>query len=131
LFDIISISVLILTDDKAHKFLPTLEDYMITPAGKPGWTITFYNHDRNGDPVPQPISSFDIPDTKVRLNDFLPKGLTEGWTTRHKGFLIASKERGLEFEIGLAVAGKARVWVDGKMVIELWEEQEPGEFYYG
>lgn len=37
----------------------------------------------------------------------------------------------MEFEIGLAVAGKARVWVAGTMVIELWEDQEPGEFYYG
>jgi beta-glucosidase len=128
----------------AHKFLPTLEDILTTPTSKPGWTITFYNHD----PVthtPQfedkegkslAVDSFDIPDTKVRLNDFLPGGLTEGWTSVLRGFLTLREDAGeegeeVEFEIGLAVAGKAKVWIDKKLIIELWEEQEPGEFYYG
>ena len=93
--------------------------------------MTFYNHDSAGRTLPQPVSSFDIPDTKVRLNDVLPEGLTEYWTTRHLGYLSVSEKKDMLFELGLAVAGKARVWIDGKMVLELWEEQEPGEFYYG
>lgn len=42
-------------------------------------------------------------DTRVKLNDFIPKGLGEEWGIKLKGYLTV--EYDMLFEFGLAVAG--------------------------
>ena len=37
----------------------------------------------------------------------------------------------MEFELGLAVAGRAKLYVDGNMTIDNWTKQTPGDFFYG
>jgi beta-glucosidase len=113
----------------AHKFLPTIEDYLTTPDGQPGWIISFFCHDSEGRPVKNPIASFVLPDTKVKLNDFLPDGLTPTWSITLRG--IFTPTRTGPFEIGMAVCGKSRLYLNGELKVELWEEQTAGEFYYG
>lgn len=87
----------------AHKYLPTLENNLVTPDGKPGWLCTFYNQDAQGNPTEEK-GSFVLQDTRVKLNDFLPAGLTKAWTIKLRGIL--TMERSTSYELGLTVAGK-------------------------
>ncbi|KAL0572762.1 hypothetical protein V5O48_009194 [Marasmius crinis-equi] len=113
----------------AHKYLPTLERYLKTHDGKPGWLCSFYNNLPDGTVVKDPIAEIVLQDTRVRLNDFLPPGLTETFTIKMTGELTLDKS--MDFEFGLAVAGKAKLYVDGKLTIDNWTHQRPGDFFYG
>ncbi|THH09589.1 hypothetical protein EW146_g8641 [Bondarzewia mesenterica] len=70
----------------AHKYLPTLENNLTTPDGQPGWLCTFYSHDAESNPD-QAMAEFVVVDTRIKLNDFLPAGLTPTWTIKLKGIL--------------------------------------------
>lgn len=86
----------------AHKYLPTLENQLTTPDGKPGWLCTFYTQDEEGHPDRE-VASFVVEDTRIKLNDFLPEGLTPEWTIKLSGRLLV--EESGPFELGLTVAG--------------------------
>ncbi|KAG8904327.1 hypothetical protein FRB99_001912, partial [Tulasnella sp. 403] len=90
----------------AHKYLPTLEDNLTT-GGKPGWEAVFYNHDADGQLSTQ-VASFILNDTLVKLNDFLPPGLTLTWTIKLHGDLVVDTTG--PFEFGLTVSGRAKLW---------------------
>ncbi|KAI0668559.1 glycoside hydrolase family 3 protein [Trametes maxima] len=113
----------------AYKYTPTLEAYLKTPTGQPGWACTFYNNDEHGNPVGEPVAEYVLQDTRVKLNDFLPAGLTETWTIKLRGDLTVDKSA--EYELGLTVAGRAKLFVDGKLTIDNWTTQRPGDFFYG
>ncbi len=85
----------------ADRYLPTLESLIKTSEGKPGWTCTFYAFTDEGST--KDIASYDLTETKVKLNDFIPKGLGEEWGIRLRGHITV--ERDMPFEFGLAVAG--------------------------
>ena len=88
-----------------------------------------FRSDDNGEPTGQSVGTFILQDTRVKLNDFLPPGLTPTWTIKLHGDLKVEKTA--EYELGLTVAGRAKLWVDGKMTIDNWTKQRPGEFFYG
>lgn len=100
---LLNVPVLILIGPLAHKYLPTLENNLVTPSGEPGWLCTFYAHDEFGKPD-TPIAEFKLHDTRVKLNDFLPPGLGSEWTIKLTGKLTFEKTA--EFELGLTVAGE-------------------------
>ncbi|KIK63846.1 glycoside hydrolase family 3 protein [Collybiopsis luxurians FD-317 M1] len=112
----------------AHKYLPTLENYLLTPTGERGWLATFYAHTADGKLTP-PIAEFVLQDTRVKLNDFLPTGLTETWTLKMTGKLIVDKTA--SYELGLTVAGRAKLWINNELTIDNWTKQTPGDFFYG
>ncbi|KAI0648215.1 glycoside hydrolase family 3 protein [Trametes meyenii] len=113
----------------AYKYTPTLEAYLKTPAGQPGWVCAFYNNDDYGSPVGEPVAEYVLQDTRVKLNDFLPAGLTETWTIKLRGYLTVDKSA--EYELGLTVAGRAKLFIDGELAIDNWTTQRPGDFFYG
>ncbi|KAF5386631.1 hypothetical protein D9615_001768 [Tricholomella constricta] len=112
----------------AHKYLPTLENSLVTPAGESGWLCTFYSHEEDGS-LSDPLESFILRDTRVKLNDFLPKGLTSTWTIKLEGKLTVDKSA--PYELGLTVAGRAKLWINGQLTIDNWSKQTPGDFFYG
>ncbi|KAI4518352.1 glycoside hydrolase family 3 protein [Schizophyllum commune Loenen D] len=112
----------------AHKYLPTLEDKLKTPEGEPGWKATFYKHDENGNPT-EPLATYILKDTRLKLNDFILPGITPTWTIKVEGDLTVPRSG--PFELGLTVAGRAKLWVDGKLSIDNWSKQTPGDFFYG
>jgi beta-glucosidase len=65
---------------------------------------TFYAHDEAGNPTIE-LDSFVLHDTRVKLNDFLPAGLTSEWTIKLRGSLTIDATGAFEF--GLTVAGKS------------------------
>ena len=92
----------------AHRYLPTLESLLTTPTGERGWLCTFHNLDADGEPTEE-VANFVLNDTRVKLNDFIPKGLKDQWVIKIKGKLTVDKT--MPFELGLAVAGELyRLW---------------------
>lgn len=89
----------------ADRYLPTLESRLKTESGERGWLCTFFNLDERGEPTIK-VADFVLNDTRVKLNDFLPKGLGEDWIIKLKGIMTAEKD--MPFEFGLAVAGAVR-----------------------
>ena len=106
-----------------------MESQLTAPNGQPGWECKFYNHDDKGEALSDVIAEYVLQDTRVKLNDFLPEGLTPTWTIKLNGKLNVPKTA--EYELGLTVAGRAKLWVDGKLIIDNWTKQRPGEFFYG
>ncbi|KAH9857719.1 glycoside hydrolase family 3 protein [Lenzites betulinus] len=113
----------------SYKYTPTLEAFLKTPSGEQGWLCSFYNHDAKGNPTGGPVGEYVLQDTRVKLNDFLPPGLTETWTIKLHGNLTMDKTA--DYELGLTVAGRAKLFVDGKLTVDNWTTQRPGEFFYG
>ena len=97
------------TQRTAHKYLPTLEENLVTQSGEPGWLCTFYNHDAEGHPSRE-MGDFVLHDTRIKLNDFLPPGLTTTWTIKLRGLLTMDKTA--TYELGLTVAGRRITSVD-------------------
>ncbi|KAF8212521.1 glycoside hydrolase family 3 protein [Mycena galopus ATCC 62051] len=112
----------------AHKYLPTLENNLQTDSGESGWLCTFYNHDSEENPT-DAVASFVIKDTRVKLVDFLPPGLTQNWTIKLTGKLTVDKTA--PFELGLTVAGRAKLFINEDLTIDNWTKQTPGDFFYG
>ncbi|KAI0713388.1 putative beta-glucosidase from glycoside hydrolase family GH3 [Earliella scabrosa] len=113
----------------SYKYTPTLEANLKTPSGQPGWLCSFYNHDENGNPIGESVQDFVLQDTRVKLNDFLPTGLTPTWTIKLRGSLTMDKTA--EYQLGLTVAGRAKLFVNGELTIDNWTKQRPGDFFYG
>ncbi|TFK93148.1 glycoside hydrolase family 3 protein [Polyporus arcularius HHB13444] len=113
----------------SFKYTPTLEAFLKTPSGEPGWLCSFYNHDENRNPIGDSVQDYVLQDTRVKLNDFLPSGLTETWTIKLRGSLTVDKSA--EYQLGLTVAGRAKLFVNGKLTIDNWTKQRPGDFFYG
>lgn len=105
----------------AHKYLPTLEAYLKTPSGLLGWQCTFYTD--------KGVVVHVLNTTAIKLNDFLPSGLTTNWTIKLEGKLTVDKTAVYEF--GLAVAERAKLRVDGELIIDNWTHQTPGNCFYG
>lgn len=36
-----------------------------------------------------------------------------------------------EYQLGLTVAGRAKLFVNGELTIDNWTRQRPGDFFYG
>lgn len=113
----------------SHRYLPTLENSMTTKSGEPGWLVEFFANTAPEVPANEPVASIALHDTRVKLNDFLPKGLTDEWSLKCTGMFTPTN--GGPFEFGLTVAGRAKMFLDGKMVIDNWTTQRPGEWFYG
>ncbi|KAG7452963.1 glycoside hydrolase family 3 protein [Guyanagaster necrorhizus] len=112
----------------AHKYLPTLEANLETSTSESGWLCTFYSCDEQGK-LTEPIADFILRDTRVKLNDFLPAGLSSTWMIKLTGKLTMDKTG--PYDLGLTVAGRAKLWVNGKLAIDNWTKQTPGDFFYG
>lgn len=65
----------------------------------------------------------------MKLNDFLPAGLSATWDIVFEANFTA--EETCDFEFGLAVAGRAKLSINGEVLIDNWTKQTPGELFYG
>ena len=103
-----------------------MENEFTTKSGEPGWLIDFLAHDEHGKPTIS-VEKIVLHDTRVKLNDFLPKGLGEEWSLTCTGVFTAGFSG--PFEWGLTVAGRAKMFLDGKLIIDNWTSQQPGEWF--
>ncbi|KAJ3812083.1 beta-glucosidase [Lentinula aff. lateritia] len=116
---------------RAYMTMPTLEQELITEDGQPGWIGTWYSHlsDTSMTPAEKPLSSFPVNETRIFISTSYPEELTLRWTLKLRGFLVPRKVD-TPFEFGLMVAGRAKLFVDGQLIIDNWTRQRRGDSFF-
>ncbi|KAF9473031.1 hypothetical protein BDN70DRAFT_817828 [Pholiota conissans] len=116
---------------RANKTTPSLDYEMYTADGRRGWTGFWYSHvDETGYDVGELVEEQYIDETRIFISTSWPKGISKRWTLKLKGQL-KPREKDCTFEFGLTVAGRAKLFVDGHLVIDNWTRQRRGEDFFG
>ncbi|KAF5318104.1 hypothetical protein D9619_012049 [Psilocybe cf. subviscida] len=117
---------------RAYKLMPSLDYEIFTPSGERGWIASWYSHvDETGFEIqPEPLKEHLVDETNIIVSDEAPENITKRWTMKLKGQL-RPREKDCEFEFGVFVAGRARLYVDGNLVIDNWTRQRRGEEFFG
>ncbi|KIJ58514.1 glycoside hydrolase family 3 protein [Hydnomerulius pinastri MD-312] len=105
--------------------MPTLDFEIFTSAGERGWIGSWYSHEHDDSMIPleTPILTRLVDETRVFISTFKPEGITKRWTMKLEGQL-KSRPYDCLFEFGLTVAGRAKLYVDGVLVIDNWTRQQ-------
>ncbi|KAI9513213.1 beta-glucosidase [Russula earlei] len=117
---------------RASAVLPTLASDIVTTMGQHGWMGTWHRHENDDSMVvvEEPVQTRVIDETEVFFNPEESKNLTRRWTVRLRGQLVP-REKDTLFDFGLTVAGRAKLWVDERLVIDNWTRQRRGKAFYG
>ncbi|KAM0335307.1 hypothetical protein ACHAQA_000352 [Verticillium albo-atrum] len=107
----------------SFKFVPFLKKLDQPGTGSHGWFVDIFGQNPDDEPDAKPVYSTptdkDLIDVPESLHKFLP----------HKYFVRARAvfypENTARFRFGFAVAGKGKVKINGKCVIDLWANQPP------
>lgn len=108
---------------------PSLDYDIINSKGGKGWDATWHSHGPDDKPLPESISILEIDETYVFISNSVPPGLTERWTMKLRAKMIPHTEDTL-FEYGLMVAGRAKLYIDGRLVIDNWIRQRRGVSFF-
>jgi beta-glucosidase len=100
-----------------------------TENGKRGWTGSFFSTDAFGNVEAEPLETHYLDETMVFINDAFPVSLTERWRFHARGYL-PPREESYTFEFGLSVAGRAKLFVDGELVVDNWTTQTRGTSFF-
>lgn len=112
----------------AHKELPLLGTLLKTEKGEPGVTFRAYND-------PPSVKDRELCDeivltkTEFLLMDYnCPTIKSALWYADIDGYFIAEEDS--DFELGLGVYGAAKLYVDGKLVIDNETKQRKGTLFF-
>jgi beta-glucosidase len=112
----------------AHKELPLLGTVLKTDKGQPGVTFRVYND-------PPSVKDRELCDeiildrTEFLLMDYNnPKVKSALWYADIDGYFTAEEDS--DFELGLGVYGTAKLYVDGKLVIDNETKQTKGTLFF-
>ncbi|KAI0833346.1 beta-glucosidase [Trametes gibbosa] len=116
---------------RAYMQMPTLETEIVTDDGRNGWMGTFHSHesDESMIAVDKPLATRYIDETRIFLSTDYPKELTKRFTLRLRGSL-KPRDHDCNYEFGLISAGRAKLYVDGQLVIDNWTKQERGDAFF-
>ncbi|KAF8061827.1 beta-glucosidase [Lyophyllum atratum] len=117
---------------RAFMTMPTLENELVTPTGERGWTATWHAHedDESMTPLEGALETRVIDETRLFISTSTPKGITRKWSMHLRGQL-KPRDHDVDFEFGLTAAGRAKLYVDGELVIDNWTRQRRGESFFG
>ncbi|TFK64154.1 glycoside hydrolase family 3 protein [Pluteus cervinus] len=117
---------------RTYKNLPTLEYDLFTSSGERGWIGTWHRHENDDSlvPIEEPVATQYIDETRIFISTSTPVGITKRWTLRLRGHL-KPRPSDVDFEFGLTAAGRAKLFVDGQLVIDNWTRQRRGESFFG
>nr|AMK37826.1 beta-glucosidase [Inonotus obliquus]AMK37827.1 beta-glucosidase [Inonotus obliquus] len=115
---------------RAYKTLPTLENELVTEKGEKCWTGEWYSNGPDGLTAQgDPVKTEVIDETNAFISIDKPEGVASHFTLHLRG-----KTRPInvdtKFEFGLTVAGRAKLYVDGKLLIDNWARQRRGEAFF-
>ncbi len=116
---------------RTFKSLPTLEYDMVTDKGERGWTGYWHSHesDESMKPLSEHMETRVIDETRMFIGTSYPKSITRRWTLKLRGYL-KPRPADCDFEFGLEVAGRAKLYVDGNLVIDNWQRQRRGDAFF-
>nr|ADX07318.1 putative beta-glucosidase [Flammulina velutipes] len=117
---------------RTFRSLPTLDYELVTENGERGWVGEWFSHqdDESMTPLAAPLSSRIIDETRLFISTSAPSGITRRWTMKLRGFL-KPRDTDCDFQFGLEVAGRARLYVDGNLIIDNWNRQRRGDGFFG
>ncbi|KAF8995211.1 beta-glucosidase [Cyathus striatus] len=115
-----------------YRTMPSLDFDLVTSTGERGWTGSWHAHvsDDSLEVLPEAMGERYIDETKIFISTSYPKGITRRWTLKLKGYL-KERERDCEFEFGVIAAGRAKLYVDGELIVDNWTRQRRGEAFFG
>ncbi|KAI0034360.1 beta-glucosidase [Vararia minispora EC-137] len=116
----------------SYRMLPSLDFDILTEGGKRGWMASWHKHtsEDSMDIVQEPHYVSLMDETRIFVSLSAPKGITNRWTCRLRGYL-KPRAHDCMFKFGLTVAGRAKLFVDNKLVIDNWTRQRRGEEFFG
>ncbi|KAG8833577.1 hypothetical protein FRC17_010401 [Serendipita sp. 399] len=114
---------------RTFKLLPSLDFDVVNSRGGKGFDAQWFSHDENDKPLSEPLKSLEVDETYIFMSDSAPRELSERWTMVLKGS-IRPREQDTEFEFGLTVAGRAKLYIDGQLVIDNWTLQRRGVSFF-
>ncbi|KAF9552266.1 glycoside hydrolase family 3 protein [Agrocybe pediades] len=116
----------------AYMTMPSLDYEMLTPSGEPGWVASWHAHtsDDSMQALEEVYQERVIDETRLFISTSAPPGITKRWTMKLRGQL-KPRDVDTKFEFGLIAAGRAKLYVDGKLVIDNWTRQRRGEYFFG
>ena len=114
----------------AYKKLPFLSFITKTPDGKQGMTMRTYL-DPPSKKDRKLIEEIPVPSSEIMLQDYKHPKLPEDYLyyLEVEGLLIPDETT--EYEFGVSVAGTAKLFVNGKMVIDNETKQVCGDSFFG
>jgi len=117
----------------AYLTLPSLESEVVTSSGVPGLEMTWHNMSEDGSSIhPEALLSVKVDETSVLLNDAArPNALGAKWGLRFRGKLRPRPKGTKQFQFGVIVGGRAKLFVNGKLVIDNWTKQRHGGAFFG
>lgn len=108
-----------------HRFCPLIESGMVD-NGSSGLTIEYYNQpDFEG----LPVATESRDSSEIFWFGHLPDGVESGFSAR-VSFDFTPADSGTH-EFGLYTLGLGRLYVGGELVVNLWEEYEQGDTFFG
>jgi beta-glucosidase len=114
---------------QAFKTLPSLDFELINSEGGKGFDASWHSHDDKNEPLSEPVKVLKVDETNIFISNSAPKELTERWTMKLKARMRPREEDTL-FEFGLMVAGRAKLYIDGNLVIDNWTLQRRGKSFF-
>ncbi|KAF9463435.1 glycoside hydrolase superfamily [Collybia nuda] len=117
---------------RAYMTMPSLDYELFTETGERGWVGSWHTHldDDSMTPVEEPIETRVVDETRIFISTSTPKGITRKWSFRLRGQL-KPRPYDVDFEFGLTTAGRAKLYVDGKLIIDNWTRQRRGDSFFG
>lgn len=110
--------------------LPGIGTSLVDENGNTGYRIDMYDLPQ-GHPARKKLETTHITESFMILGDFRPAGLKPGsiYYMDLEGTLVVDRDG--EYDFGIVVGGKARLFVDDKLVVDNWENQTEGVAFFG
>lgn len=113
----------------AHKELPILPPQLMTADGRKGMLFYAYNVPPS-DKTRKPFDEIHKTDGVWFMVDYFhPEMNVALWYATAEGILTPDAD--CEYDFGLAVCGTAKLYVDGKLVVDNDTVQRPGSSFFG
>jgi beta-glucosidase len=109
--------------------LPVLGDNVRTREGKVG-SFHFRVYKQPLDRSEQPLEEFELDDSNIVLFDYKNHEIHNDILYAQLDALLCIDETG-EYEFGLTVSGKAKLYIDGDLVVDNSVNQVGGESFFG
>lgn len=114
---------------RTSKTLPSLDYDIINAKGGKGFDAEWYSHDENDQPLTTPHKLLEVDETNIFISTSTPKEISTRWTMKLRGFM-RPRDEDTKFEFGLTVAGRAKLYIDGNLVIDNWTLQRRGVAFF-
>ncbi|THH05144.1 hypothetical protein EW145_g5010 [Phellinidium pouzarii] len=116
---------------RAFKTLPSLDYEIVTENGERCWVGSWYSNGPDGlTAIGEPVKTQVIDETSALISIDTPEGLASHFTLQLHGKL-KPRPVDMKYEFGLTVAGRAKLYVDGKLIIDNWTRQRRGVAFFG